>query len=314
MENSKHFNEKPMISVIIPCYNSGELLNEAVDSVFRQTFKNYEIIITDDGSDDSETLRLLGELEKKNPKLKILHQENRGPANARNSGIKISKGEFFLPLDADDTIEPMMLEKCHAVISKNPKLGFVYTYTHFFGKEDAVWKNPEYNFFDLLWANQSTVSALVRKKAWEEIGGYDENEENKYEDWEFFISLGQHGWYGEVVKEPLFNYRKYGDESRLGVSELKHDEAVRYIREKHKDLYSKESVRKIKKTWKSQGENYFEKLRSKMKATGAGDAELWKKQPHVAIGRLVPIRVKRKLNSIFGKRIFDTSYYHRSEE
>lgn len=304
----------PKISVIIPCYNHGEFLNETVESVLGQTFKDYEIIIVDDGSTDTDTLHILDSLKKKYSEVKIIRQSNGGPANARNNGIKVSRGEFFLPLDFDDTIDPRMLGKCHALISKNPNLGFVYTYTHFFGAEDFVWKNPEYNFYDLLRANQTTVSALTRKKAWEEIGGFDENKKNGYEDWEFWLNLGEHGWYGKLIKEPLFNYRK-GGESRVSASELKYGEAVRYIRGKHRDLYAKESRKRIKKIWKSRrDENGLMNFVSRLEGAGIYDPALWKRRPIAALGRLVPVRVKRKINSLFGKRIFDTSYYHRSGE
>ena len=146
-----------------------------------------------------------------------------------------------------DTIEPTILEKCYEVISKEPELGFVYPYVHFFGNEDYVWENQEYNFYDLLWTNHPTLSALIRKKAWEEIGGYDENMKDGNEDWEFWIHLGKHGWFGKLLCEPLFNYRRHG-ESMLSGTELKYGSIVRYIRSKHKDLYEKESLRQIKKS------------------------------------------------------------------
>ncbi|HLM84232.1 MAG TPA: glycosyltransferase family A protein [Candidatus Bathyarchaeia archaeon] len=312
MENSTYIRRKPAISVIIPCFNHGEFLDETVESVLSQTFKNYEIIVIDDGSTDAGTLHALDRLEKRYPQIKIIRQSNGGPSNARNNGIKISRGEYILPLDSDDIIEPRMLEKCHATLSKNPKLGFVYTYTHYFGAEDFVWKNPEYNFFDLLSSNQTTVSALTRKKAWEEVGGFDEDERNGYEDWEFWINLGDHGWFGMLIREPLFNYRKAG-KSRMGTTELKYQKAVGYIREKHRHLYSKESLEKIKKEWKSgKGDNILMNLVAKLEGAGLYDQALWKRHPIAAFGRLVPVRVKRKINSLFGKRIFDTSYYHRS--
>lgn len=308
-------SKNPKISVIIPCFNHGDFLEETIESVLSQTFKDYEIIVVDDGSTDPGTLVVLDEMEKKYSGIKIIRQPNGGPANARNKGIGASSGELFFPLDADDTIDPRMLEKCHALISKDPQLGFVYTYTHFFGAEDAVWKNPEYNFYDLLWANQSTVSALVRKKAWEEVGGYDENKDNKYEDWDFWISLGERGWHGKLIKEFFFNYRKRKGESRLSASELKHDTAVKYIREKHKNLYAKESLNKIRNTWKlKRKEGIFASFDSRLEGAGLYDRELWKKHPLIALGRLVPVRVKRKVNSMFGKIIFDTKYYHRSSE
>lgn len=303
----------PKISVIIPCYNYGGFLMEAVESVLKQTFRDFEVIIVDDGSTDAETLSVLQGIEKQYPEIKIIRQNNSGPAGARNRGIKSSRGEFFLPLDADDTIEPEMLEKCYEEIVKNPKLGMVYTWVHFFGNDEAIWKSGEYNFYDFLYSNQATVSALVRKCAWEDVGGYDENMRDGYEDWEFWINLGKAGWFGKLIREPLFNYRRHGTSITSG-AELKHDAIVRYIRTKHSDLFSKKSLAEIKKTWKSQGEKYFENIGAKIKGTGITNVELWKKHPLAAFGRLVPVRFKRRMNSLFGKRIFDTSYYKRSGE
>jgi glycosyltransferase involved in cell wall biosynthesis len=305
--------KNPKISVIIPCYNYGRFVKEAVESVLEQTFRDFEIIIIDDGSDDPDTISVLRKIEDQHPEIKIIRQQNGGPAKARNRGIERSRGEFFLPLDADDTIEPEMLEECYQEISKDPKFGMVYTWVHFFGNDEAIWKNGEYNFFDMLHTNQVTVSALVRKYAWEEVGGYDEDMRDGYEDWEFWIRLGKAGWFGKLIRESLFNYRRHGTSITSG-SELKHDKIVKYILEKHKDLFSKESLKKIKKTWKTEGSGGLCKnLGAKLRGAGLADAELWKKHPMRAAGRIIPIRIKRKVNVIFQKRIFDTSYYKRSE-
>ena len=91
-------NGTPLVSVIVPCYNSGKTLSRTIDSVIRQTWKNIEIIIVNDGSIDRSTIELLGFLST-NPKITVHSQSNKGLASARNSGIRISKGEFILPLD-----------------------------------------------------------------------------------------------------------------------------------------------------------------------------------------------------------------------
>jgi len=298
--SDKYMN--PKISVIIPCFNYGRFIEETVYSALAQTFKDYEIIIIDDGSTDSHTIETLNKIEKEHPEIKIIYQLNGHLSNARNNAIKASRGEFFFPLDADDTIEPTILEKCYEVISKEPKLGLVYTYMHYFGSEDLVWKNQEYNFYDLLWANHPSVCALIRKKAWEEIGGYDEDMKDGYEDWEFWIRLGKYGWFGKLVREPLYNYRRHA-QSMISRSELKHDSIVRYIRNKHKGLYEKESLRHIKKIWKSDcNSSFLSFLRSRLEAAGLLDRELWKNHPLKAAGRCMPARLKSKINSLFKKR------------
>ncbi len=294
----------PQISVIIPCFNYGRFIEEAVHSVLAQTFKDYEIIIVDAGSTDPHTLDTLKKVGKKYPEITIIHQQNGHLSNARNNGIKASRSEFYLPLDADDTIEPTLLEKCFEVISKEPNLGFVYPYVHFFGTRDSVWENQEFNFYDLLWANHPTLSALIRKKAWEEIGGYDEDMKDGYEDWEFWIRMGKHGWFGKLLPEPLFNYRQHG-KSMLSRTELKHNSIVKYIRNKHKELYEKDSLVQLKNIWKTYDySSFLMALGSKLEEAGLLYSEIWKKHPLKAAGRAIPVRiklVKRIMNSMFAK-------------
>lgn len=310
----------PKISVVIPCYNHGDYIEDTVDSVLVQTFNNYEIIIVDDGSTDKKTLQVLNEIHYKHPEIKIIHQPNGHLSNARNTGIGASHGEFFLPLDSDDVIEPTMLEKCYEEILKNKKLGFVYTYVHFFGDINFVWKNQEYNFYDLLFFNHPTVCGLVRKKAWEDVGGYDENMKSGYEDWEFWINLGEKGWYGKLLKKPLFKYRKHG-KSMVEGARLNHDIIFEYMKNKHKKLYSEESLGEIKKKWKNENKiirlkKLIEKklaiIKLKLVLAGVLDKNEWRGHPIRTFGRCIPIRIKKIINNLFKKKLFDDSYFDRN--
>ncbi len=96
---------KPKITVIIPCYNSGRFLLRSVESILSQTYKNFELLIINDGSNDKITLSII-EKYKRSKKIKILNQKNYGLSSARNLGIKSSKTKFLLMLDADDWIAP----------------------------------------------------------------------------------------------------------------------------------------------------------------------------------------------------------------
>jgi glycosyltransferase involved in cell wall biosynthesis len=98
----------PKISVIIPCFNQGPYLDEAVDSVLAQTFQDFEILVVDDGSTDAETIKILRDFAR--PKTRIIRTENQGLSAARNNGIREAMGEYILPLDADDKIGPGYLE------------------------------------------------------------------------------------------------------------------------------------------------------------------------------------------------------------
>lgn len=101
---------QPLVSVIIPCYNKAAFLAEALDSVFMQSYSNWECIIINDGSLDN-TQNIAKSYAIKDNRFKYLCQDNQGVSIARNNGIKASSGIFILPLDADDTIEPTYIEK-----------------------------------------------------------------------------------------------------------------------------------------------------------------------------------------------------------
>ena len=96
----------PRVSVVVPCYNLGPYLAEAVDSALGQTFTDLEIVVVDDGSTDPETRAILDTFSR--PKTRVLRSENRGLPGAKNFGIGHTTGELLCMLDADDVLEPHM--------------------------------------------------------------------------------------------------------------------------------------------------------------------------------------------------------------
>ena len=108
---------KELISVIVPVYNTEKYINRCIDSIIKQTYNNIEIILVDDGSTD-ESLKICREYANKDNRIKVLHQENSGVSSARNQGINIMKGEYFICIDSDDWIEPNMIENLHNDIKK----------------------------------------------------------------------------------------------------------------------------------------------------------------------------------------------------
>ena len=102
-------NDKGLVSIIVPVYNREALLEECVNSVFSQTYQNFEIILIDDGSTDN-TLKLCHGLTEKDRRIKLLTQQHGGVSNARNVGLDAAQGEFVFFLDSDDVIHPILLE------------------------------------------------------------------------------------------------------------------------------------------------------------------------------------------------------------
>lgn len=106
------------ITVVIPVYNVEKYLKKCVDSVEKQTYKNFEVILVDDGSTDSSG-ELCDALAKENDNIRVIHQENKGLGGARNTGIKSCNTEYIMFLDSDDHIHPELLERCVEAIKKN---------------------------------------------------------------------------------------------------------------------------------------------------------------------------------------------------
>ena len=196
----------PKVSVVIPCYNLGQYLDGAVDSVLAQTFQDFEIIIVNDGSTDEFTNKLLQNYDK--PKTKIITTANQGLPSARNNGIKTAAGEYICCLDADDKYHPEFLEKTVAVFDNDSKQinGFVTTWVQVFGEQDYIWQVSDYNPYRLSVENIIHVASLFRRKCWEKKGGYSTNIAG-YQDWDYWISIVAMGYKWTCIEEPLFCYR-----------------------------------------------------------------------------------------------------------
>ncbi|NBT85713.1 MAG: glycosyltransferase family 2 protein [Alphaproteobacteria bacterium] len=184
-----------LISVILPTYNRAVDLKKAIESVLIQTYKDFELIVVDDGSSD-ETDELLSEI-KDQRVFSIKHQINKGAAASRNTGIKASKGNYIAFLDSDDTWHPDKLEKQYLLLSKSKSsVGGCVTYY------DLIYQNKiikrqipiQEDFYkqSLFGCNLSPGSTLMfKKKCLEKIGFQNENLK-RFEDWEWQIRFSQH--------------------------------------------------------------------------------------------------------------------------
>ncbi|GAA4316337.1 glycosyltransferase [Pontixanthobacter gangjinensis] len=225
----------PLVSVIIPCYNEKDFISSAVRSAYSQTYNNKEIIVVDDGS-DAGTKNVLNNL--KDSIDHLITQKNSGVVSARNNGIKRAKGQYILTLDSDDWFEEEFLEKAVQILKNNPKVGMVSCWTAVRNSEDKITrisKPTGGSAFNALFRNNAPASLLFRKSCWEDVGGYDENLNKGYEDWEFNVAVGKFGWQVYIIPEILFNYRNVAL-SRNKFARDFYDEIRLYTFKKHKDL------------------------------------------------------------------------------
>ena len=197
--------DTPIVTVVIPCFNMGDVIEETIRSVQQQLFKAYEIIIVDDGSNDSATISRLDELEAEG--ISVIRTSNCGVAAARNNGILEAQGKYILPLDADDLIDPHFLEKAVMLLDQNPDIGIVGCNAELFGEVSSVRRLPDFSFDRLLSENLIFSSALFRKSDWQRVGGYCTLFKYGWEDWDFWITMVQAGIRVSVLPEALLKYR-----------------------------------------------------------------------------------------------------------
>jgi glycosyltransferase involved in cell wall biosynthesis len=197
---------QPKVSVVVPCFNLAEYLDEAIDSVLAQTFQDFEILVVDDGSTDPQTKNKLSTLNK--PRVRVFLSQNKGLAGARNLAIANAQGLYILPLDADDRLAPTFLEKASAVLDERPQVGIVYSEVEWFGEKNGKWEVPPYRFPDILLDNVIVASAVFRRSDWELVGGYSTEFRSRWEDYDFWLSLIERGRVPYRISEVLFYYRQ----------------------------------------------------------------------------------------------------------
>jgi glycosyltransferase involved in cell wall biosynthesis len=218
---------RPKVSIIIPCYNDGRYLMEAVRSAQAQTYPNVEIIVVDDHSTDRATLESFETLRRQSVSVFATRDNVKGPSAARNAGIIAASGKYILPLDSDDRIDPGYVEKAVAVLDAQPNVGICYCKARFFGLKQGQWNLPPYSWEKMLTENVIFATAVFRKADWERVGGYDENLVYGLEDYAFWMRLIASGHEVARLDDVLFSYRiKSNSRTTLLLIDSKMEKAV----------------------------------------------------------------------------------------
>jgi len=227
----------PKVSVIIPVYNDGTYLKDALQSVLSQPYQDFEIILVDDGSTDVATRKLLNETEQ--AKIHVFFKEHAGVSLARNYAIGKATGEYILSLDADDFLGEAFLKEAVETLNANTKVKVVCGNEQLFGKRKGIRKLPEYSMEMLLGQNVFPTTSLFRKSDFLKTSGFNANMKESFEDWDFWLSLLESG--GEVRKlDVVARYYRVRNNSRnfsLTAENLK--SLRRQIYENHKQLYAR---------------------------------------------------------------------------
>lgn len=230
----------PKVSIVVPCYNQAQYLDESLTSILHQTHTNWECIIVNDGSPDNAE-EIARKWEAKDSRFIYVSQENGGVGSARNLGIETATSDYIIPLDADDKFEATFIEKALDILLNNGEVGVVSSWGMFFTEDRnlQVYKSNAKSIKDLLFCNGVNMGfSLFRKESWEKAGKYDGDSRNGYEDWEFLLRVCALGWKVHIIEEVLFFYRQHVVSRRREMN-LREKESKKYIYMNNKDIYFK---------------------------------------------------------------------------
>ncbi len=208
--NWTNFTKNPLVTVYITNYNYGNYIKQAIESVLNQKFRDFEVIIIDDGStDDSKEII---EKYRKHPKVTIVYQENRGLNVTNNIAIKLSRGKFIMRLDADDYLNENALTVLSQKLLSDESLALVFPDYYLVDKDGKIIaEEKRHNFENVTMFDQPAHGActMIRKEILVELGGYSE-EFTRQDGYELWVKIIKNKKVANIDL-PLFYYRQHGN-------------------------------------------------------------------------------------------------------
>jgi len=235
--------KNPTVSVVIPTYNREQLIDRSIESVLSQTYQDFEIIVVDDASTDN-TKAVINSFDDDRIRY-VRHSENKGEAAARNTGIKIARGEYIAPQDSDDEWFPQKLAKQIELLKNtSPKVGVAYT---------GFWKieNNEKTYIPFSWVNRKegdihkellkgnfigSPATLIKKECFKKAGMFDERLFHLV-DWEMWLRVSKY-YHFKFIDEPLL-VAHYGSDN-VSTNQSEFIKAQELILKKHFEDFSKD--------------------------------------------------------------------------
>lgn len=224
------------VSIIVPCYSYGRYLVETLDSIFTQTVKPLEVIIVSDGAiDNSVEIAKQYKAAHDEIPIVIIEKENGGLASARNAGVKAAKGEYIMSVDSDDIIRPQCIEKHLELASPDSIVTCALTA---FGAENYTARPKVATVQILLHTNVIYSNTLFPKKAWEDVGGFDEGEVMRFgwEDQEFWLRVLGAGYKSKIGDYVGLLWRRHANAMSTVTANPNSKKLREYIYNKNKHL------------------------------------------------------------------------------
>lgn len=224
-----------MISVIIPIFNRAKIFRKSLDSLLKQKFQDFEVIVVDDGS--TEDIKTVFEEYKEKLNIKYFWQKNNGAPSARNFGLSKASGEFVIFFDADIVAFPDFLFKMQKILKENPEIDFVYS-NYFFSYKKMFAK--EFSLEELKNNNFIHSSALIRRA---KALNWDEKLK-KFQDWDYFLTLAKENYHGFFLNEFLYKIKSGGSMS-FWMPSCAYKKPFKFIFPFSKNIKRYEEARKI---------------------------------------------------------------------
>lgn len=244
--------QEPFVSVIVPTYARTELLQDAIKSVLKQTYVNYEIIVVDDNGREGifreSTEKFMEQYKGVNCIKYILHEENRGGCVARNTGIQNAKGELIAFLDDDDRWKENYLTEMVERFS-DAEVGVVYCHNDLLvdgqlyeGHRERWFKGNVRQQLISGWCPDSTSLVIVRKKCFECLGGFDEKLKS-FQDYDMWLKISERYNFDYVQKNLIIKLENHGEQ--VSMNPYKRQDGMIYLKEKWETVFTKEEKEKF---------------------------------------------------------------------
>jgi glycosyltransferase involved in cell wall biosynthesis len=205
---------QPLVSIIVPAYNQGHYLAEAIRSCLDQTYPAFELLVVDDGSTDNtrEVAQGFGD-----SRVKYFYQENRGLSAARNTGMNNSRGDLLTFLDSDDRFLPQKLERLVPLFANDPDLGFAAGQAILIDQDGSILDRPFESSLpepleNLALGNPFHVGSAMVSRRWQEKIGFFDETLRSYEDWDYWLRLAIAGAGMKTIRQPVSMYRFHPDQ------------------------------------------------------------------------------------------------------
>jgi glycosyltransferase involved in cell wall biosynthesis len=206
----------PLVTVAIAHYNLGAFLPDTLESLAGQTYRNLEVLVIDDGSTDPDSLAVLAEQQRLHPPFRFLSHANAGIGATRNRGLHEARGQFFIPMDADNIACPDMVQRLVTAMRRNPDVAATTCFYLAFRDAEALARRDYQYAYRPTGGPQVLASvrnvygdanAIFRTEVFRSVGGYETDRDTSWEDWEAFVKLVNAGHRVDVLPDYLFYYR-----------------------------------------------------------------------------------------------------------